>query len=295
MELAHKAMRKPPPVLPKKPNPGRVQADGDSGPRSLSQPEGEESELPGTRYSADNTHSPRPLKKLPPGAFNIGLMAMSPFGPGRHRSNTTGASREQSQDREIAEEFSEQTQRDEEADTAGSRETLDPDDIEVKLPPKRPPLPLTKRTGSNEKPAQLSSRNNDIPMESAPPPALTAASEGGEGETEETDTGVHGTLPNPSSLDYSQVLAWTPVEVASWVTHIGARQHAKMFLEKGVQGNKLFDIDGSGLKAMGVSSADDRALIKREIKALRQQAEKQKKLQEKLRKDDKKKKKRQFV
>ena len=44
-----------------------------------------------------------------------------------------------------------------------------------------------------------------------------------------------------------------------------------------------------------MSSADDRTLIKREIKTLRQHADKQRKLLEKQRKDDKKKKKRQFV
>ena len=45
---------------------------------------------------------------------------------------------------------------------------------------------------------------------------------------------------------------------------------------------------------MGVNSPDDRALIKREIKALRPHAEKQKKVLKKE-KDDKKKKKRHFV
>ena len=48
-------------------------------------------------------------------------------------------------------------------------------------------------------------------------------------------------------------------------------------------------------QAMGVSSADDRAIFKREIKTLRQHAERQRKLLEKQRKDEKKKKKRQFV
>lgn len=48
------------------------------------------------------------------------------------------------------------------------------------------------------------------------------------------------------------------------------------------------------VQAMGVNSPDDRALIKREIKALRPHAEKQKKVL-KREKDDKKKKKRHFV
>ena len=250
MELAHKAMKKPPPLVPKKPPSSRGVVDGDYGPKSLSQPEGDEGgELPGTRYSVD-AHSPRPVRKLPPGAFNIALVPMAPFS--RHRSNTTtGGSREQSQDREISDDNTDTPQRVEETDS-GSREALDVDDIEIKLPPKRPPLPLSRRTASNEKPAQLSSRNDDVPEEQAPPPVDEPSSDGdtATAKTEEEIKvhGEHGTLPDPSTLDYSQVLVWTPAQVAAWITQIGFSQHAKGFLDKGVQGNKVFDIDNSGLK-----------------------------------------------
>ena len=247
MELAHKAMKKPPPVLPKKPasnRPGVI--EGDSGPKSLSQPDGDEgSEIPGTRYS-DTTHSPRPMRRLPPGA--VGLFPMAPFGVSpRHRSNTAaaGSSREQSQDREISDDRN--TECGEDGTDSGSREALDLDDVEVKLLPKRPPLPLARRTASNEKPAQLSSRNDDIPIESAPPPVGVAGDEGGE-ESDVKMHGEYGTIPDPTTLDHSQVLTWTPVQVAAWVTSIGVGQHAKGFLDKGLQGNKLFDIDSSDLK-----------------------------------------------
>ena len=248
MELAHKAMKKPPPAVPKKPGSNRPGVtEGDSGPKSLSQPEGDEGgEIPGTRYS-ESTHSPRPARKLPPGA--VGLFPMAPFGGAspRHRSNTAtaGSSREQSQDRELADEHT--ATNGEEGTDSGSREALDVDDVEVKFPPKRPPLPLTKRSASNEKPAPPSSRSDDIPVDSAMPPVGMASN--GDGGAEETDVhGEHGTLPNPATLDHSQVLSWTPVQVAAWVTGIGLSQHAKGFLDRGVQGNKLFDIDGSDLK-----------------------------------------------
>ena len=51
----------------------------------------------------------------------------------------------------------------------------------------------------------------------------------------------------------------------------------------------------TSIQAMGVISTEDRMLIKREIKALRPYADKQKKLLEKQRKDDKKKKKKLYV
>jgi hypothetical protein len=198
----------------------------------------------------------------------------------------------------MAEEYKEQMEKEGEKDR-GSTEAIETDDIEIKFPPKRPPPPHTKRTSSNEKPALLASRSTDVLLETAPTPPPSAPSP--ETQEEETDsgdtlhTGEHGTLPDPTGLDYDQVLTWSPVDVASWMTRIGASQHAKVFLNRGVQGNKLFDMDGGVLKAMGVSSSEDRLLIKREIKALRPHAEKHKKVLEKQRKDDKKKKKRYFV
>ena len=275
MELAQRAMarRPPPPVLHKKPPPATrssVQVEGDlSGPKSLSQPEGEEAELlPGARLPYDSGQSPRPAKKLPPGAFNMGLMI--PFGGGggggRQRSNTVGtSSREHSMERETGEQYAEQIVREE--DVGSSREALDTDDIDIKLPPKRPPLPLNRRTASNEKPAQLSSRNDEALSEATPPSGLAANSSEGLA-AEEPDGGSssgsgagggggmvdeeHGILPDPSDLDYSQVLTWSPAQVASWLTKIGAGQHTKGFLDRGVQGNKLFDMDGSGLKVGAV-------------------------------------------
>ena len=247
MELAQKAIvKKPPPVVPKKPSSSRVHADNEV--KSLSQPEGDESEFPMTRHSLENDNSPRYFKKLPPGAFNIGLMAMAPMGQSRPRSHTVATSREHSMERDDAEEYSEQMKMEEERDT----EALKTDDIEIKFPPKRPPLPMSKRTSSNDKPALLSSRSNDALTEAVPP--MSIAADSAETHTEEPDGrdvaqgGEYGTLPDPSSLDYSQVLSWTPVQVASWITGIGVSQYSSAFLDRGVQGNKLFDLDGSGLK-----------------------------------------------
>lgn len=250
MELAQKAMvKKPPPVIPKKPS-SRVHTDDPAIPKSLSQPEAEETELPETRYSYDNELSPRPVKRLPPGAFNIGLLGMTPFGVARQRSNTVATSRDHSQDRDTDDDCREQIQKEAESDV-GSSEVLDTDDVEIKLPPKRPPLP-TKRTLSNEKPLHLSTRNNDA-LDEAPPPSAPSDSIDPRMETDGGDSpilqaGPHGTLPDPSGLDYDQVLTWSPTQVASWMNRIGVSQHAKVFLDRGVQGNKLFDMDGAALK-----------------------------------------------
>ena len=250
MELAQKAIRKPPPVFPKKPPSGRTHADTDLfGPKSLSQPEGDESELPEMRYTSENDPSPRHVKKLPPGAFNIGLLGMTPYGA-RPRSHTVATSREHSMERENAEEYRELMQKEAAADIdISSTEPLETDDAEVKAPPKRPPLPLTKRTSSNEKP------NYELPNDPPPHSVTTEALD----ETDDGDSSVllaaeHGTLPNPSELDFDQVLTWSPAQVASWINRIGVSQYAKSFLDKGLQGNKLFDLDGGALKVVLISS-----------------------------------------
>ena len=251
MMLAQKAMKKPPPVLPKK-SPVRIHAESDpSGPKFLSQPEGETDELPSTRYSHDFEASPRHVRKLPPGAFNMGLPGMAPFGAPRQRSHTVATSRENSLDREGGEDHMQMMhlQREAEMDM-GSREALDTEDVELKFPPRRPPLPK-KRTSSDEKPAHGSPRNNPTPATAG----LSAAAE----ETEErADTdggdspllqgGEYGTLPDPAKLDFDQVLSWSPVQVASWMNRIGLGQHTKVVLDRGVQGHKLFDLDGGALK-----------------------------------------------
>ena len=240
-ELARQ--KQPPPVVPKKPM-SRPHIETEV--RSLSQPEGDESDLSGARHPFNNDPSPRHVRRLPPGAFNI--MGMTPFGQ-RPRSHTVATSREPSLDRDTAEEYKEQMEKEEEKDR-GEAEAIETDDIEIKFPPKRPPPPMTKRTSSNEQPALLASRSTDALDETAPtPPPPSAPSP--EEDTDSGDVlhaGEHGTLPDPAGLDYDQVLTWSPVQVASWLTRIGAGQHAKLFLHRGVQGSKLFDMDGGALK-----------------------------------------------
>lgn len=225
--LAQKAMeRKVPPVLPKRPLIPRQHGD-DAAPKPSLQVEGEgDDQLPGTRYSCDPEASPRHVRKLPPGAFNI---ALPPIGPMRVRSNTVATeeprSRENSLERDNVE-YQRQLQREAEADR-GSREALDIVAMEPK--PRRPPPPLKKRA-SDEKPLPTTPKHNH---EDATHVGAIAEDMG---ELAETDSGPNpllqagecGTLPDPAALDYDQVLLWSPAQVASWVTRIGLSQHAKV-------------------------------------------------------------------
>lgn len=249
--LAQKAMeRKVPPLLPKRPA-VRPHGDSDGGPKPLVQIEGEgEDQLQGTRYSCDPEASPRHVRKLPPGAFNIALPPMAPM---RVRSNTVATeeprSREHSLERDNVE-YQQQMQREAEADK-GSREALDTVAMEPKPSPRRPPPPMKKRP-SDEKPVPTTPKHSlsqgDTAHGSAIAENMDGLAETDSGPNPLLQAGEHGTLPDPATLDYDQVLLWSPAQVAAWVTRIGLSQHAQLFLDKGLWGNKLFDLDNSSLK-----------------------------------------------
>ena len=247
--LAQKAMeRKVPPLLPKRPA-VRQHGDSDGMPKTLLQVEGED-QLPGTRYSCDPEASPRHVRKLPPGAFNI---ALPPMGPMRVRSSTVATeeprSREQSLERDNPE-YQQQMQREAEADK-GSREALDTVATEPKPSPRRPPPPMKKRP-SDEKPVPTTPKHSlpqgDTVHGGAIAEHMDDLAETDSGPNPLLQAGEHGTLPDPATLDYDQVLLWSPAQVAAWVTRIGLSQHSQLFLDKGLWGNKLFDLDSSALK-----------------------------------------------
>lgn len=80
------------------------------------------------------------------------------------------------------------------------------------------------------------------------------------------------------------VSEWTCQQVASWLMGLNLEQHIPEFTAKKVGGEKLLQLDSTELKALGVSSSQDRALIKRKIKDLKVLMEKVRRNQEKLEK-----------
>uniref|UniRef100_A0A8C4Q9I5 Neurabin-1 n=1 Tax=Eptatretus burgeri TaxID=7764 RepID=A0A8C4Q9I5_EPTBU len=65
------------------------------------------------------------------------------------------------------------------------------------------------------------------------------------------------------------IAAWSPEHVSQWLSNLGLQQHVTEFHFHSIDGNALLQLDGSKLKALGVSNREERMLIKRHLKDLR--------------------------
>uniref|UniRef100_A0A3P9K1S2 Neurabin-1 n=1 Tax=Oryzias latipes TaxID=8090 RepID=A0A3P9K1S2_ORYLA len=77
---------------------------------------------------------------------------------------------------------------------------------------------------------------------------------------------------------------WTSQEVARWLTGLSLEHLVPEFTAKNVDGEQLLQLDSSELKALGVSSSQDRNVIKKKIKDLKVLMEKARRNQEKIEK-----------
>ncbi|KAM4538816.1 neurabin-1 isoform 2-T3 [Odontesthes bonariensis] len=87
------------------------------------------------------------------------------------------------------------------------------------------------------------------------------------------------------------ITEWTSQQVARWLVNISLEHHIPEFTAKNVNGEQLLQLDSTELKALGVTSSQDRNLIKKKIKDLKilmekalRNKEKVEKQREKLRK-----------
>ncbi|NXJ58630.1 SAM14 protein, partial [Spizaetus tyrannus] len=85
---------------------------------------------------------------------------------------------------------------------------------------------------------------------------------------------------------------WTCRQVGQWLESLNLEQYVEEFSAHGVDGPRLLHLDGAKLKALGVGSSQDRAVLKRKLKELSLAVEKERKAQEKAEKQREKQKKR---
>ncbi|KAM9255211.1 LOW QUALITY PROTEIN: sterile alpha motif domain-containing protein 14 [Cariama cristata] len=85
---------------------------------------------------------------------------------------------------------------------------------------------------------------------------------------------------------------WTCQQVGQWLESLNLEQYVEGFSAHGVDGPRLLHLDGAKLKALGVGSSQDRAVLKRKLKELSVAVEKERKAQEKAEKQREKQKKR---
>uniref|UniRef100_A0A665VCP9 Neurabin-1 n=1 Tax=Echeneis naucrates TaxID=173247 RepID=A0A665VCP9_ECHNA len=90
------------------------------------------------------------------------------------------------------------------------------------------------------------------------------------------------------------ITEWTSQQVARWLIGLNLEQHIPEFTAKNIDGEQLLQLDSSELKALGVTSSQDRALMKKKIKDLKVLMEKAKRNREKVEKQREKLRKRQL-
>ncbi|XP_047239485.1 neurabin-1 isoform X3 [Girardinichthys multiradiatus] len=83
---------------------------------------------------------------------------------------------------------------------------------------------------------------------------------------------------------HRSITEWTSQQVARWLTGLNLDQHIPEFTAKNIDGEQLLQLDGDKLKTLGVTSSQDRSLIKKKIKDLKVLMEKARRNQEKVEK-----------
>ncbi|CAN9503869.1 unnamed protein product [Ophioblennius macclurei] len=80
------------------------------------------------------------------------------------------------------------------------------------------------------------------------------------------------------------VTEWSSPQVARWLMGLNLEQHIPEFTAKNIDGEQLLQLDSTDLKALGVTSSQDRAVLKKKIKDLKVLMEKARRSQEKAEK-----------
>uniref|UniRef100_H3A1F7 Neurabin-1 n=1 Tax=Latimeria chalumnae TaxID=7897 RepID=H3A1F7_LATCH len=93
-----------------------------------------------------------------------------------------------------------------------------------------------------------------------------------------------GQSPKHNQWQNRAVAEWSTQQVSHWLMGLNMEQHIPEFTAQNIDGGQLLQLDGSKLKALGVSSSQDRAIIKKKVKELKLSMEKVRKAQEKMEK-----------
>lgn len=82
------------------------------------------------------------------------------------------------------------------------------------------------------------------------------------------------------------VSEWTTTQVSTWLLALGLDQYISKFEDRNVNGQSLINLDSTVLKGLGVLNSNDRNLLKKKIRELRLDMEKERKLIEKKMKEN---------
>ncbi|XP_059674329.1 neurabin-1 isoform X3 [Gavia stellata] len=93
-----------------------------------------------------------------------------------------------------------------------------------------------------------------------------------------------GQSPKHSQCQSRAVHEWSVQQVSHWLMSLNLEQYVSEFSTQNINGEHLLQLDGSKLKALGMTSSQDRAIIKKKLKEMKASLEKARKAQEKMEK-----------
>ena len=174
--------------------------------------------------------SPQTKKKLPPGAINMFRMGAVPmFGPApdRGRSATVSTSDPIARERNSLERRG---------------VSPNPEIPEGEEEPDAPTeAPSTERSPFHAAPSKPSPNDSEAELleDSESPQAPPKF------EHKDTVPTADEGVELAAEVDYDCVLTWTPEVTAAWLGKVGLPSHGQAFVDKGIHGYLLFDLDGS--------------------------------------------------
>ncbi|XP_036285267.1 neurabin-1 isoform X11 [Pipistrellus kuhlii] len=93
-----------------------------------------------------------------------------------------------------------------------------------------------------------------------------------------------GQSPKHSQCQNRAVQEWSVQQVSHWLMSLNLEQYVSEFSAQNITGEQLLQLDGNKLKALGMASSQDRAMVKKKLKEMKMSLEKARKAQEKMEK-----------
>ncbi|XP_077915403.1 neurabin-1 isoform X6 [Halichoerus grypus] len=93
-----------------------------------------------------------------------------------------------------------------------------------------------------------------------------------------------GQSPKHSQCPNRAVHEWSAQQVSHWLMSLNLEQYVSEFSAQNITGEQLLQLDGNKLKALGMTSSQDRAVVKKKLKEMKVSLEKARKAQEKMEK-----------
>ena len=188
-------------------------------------------------------------KKLPPGAFKLGIPMGMP-GDNRMRSYTVGSASTDPSRSSLEESLEARREsRSSEDQKNNDDETPEEEGKEEEMP-KEEVVPVENKEVESEEPSDITTMSTPE-VSGYDMSSMNSMEDLAENDTLETNEALLETQTSRSACmqaDAEQVLYWTPEVVGIWLDGINLGQYAQVIKEKDIKGYALFDMDTSRLK-----------------------------------------------